>query len=232
LKKVITSSKISEHYVQSKSLEPNGGIMADDEKQVKSKKSTNSKSASKKTVPESELEKETSEGSAAKKPRRTRIKTATTATDVTAEKTESGANKPNLDLDSLSEEQTARLFQMLAGIRQQAGNTSAEEGENAEGVEGEDSKPPIPDILPILPLKDTVVFPLTVFPLAVGQERSLRLIEDITGPSGSRIVGLIAQKNLNVEQAGPGDSYSVGTVALVHKLLKVPDGTIRLAVQG
>ncbi len=92
--------------------------------------------------------------------------------------------------------------------------------------------PPIPAILPILPLKDTVVFPMTVFPLAVGQERSLKLIEDLMASNGPRLVGLVAQKNTEVEQAGPSDSYTIGTVAAVHKLLRVPDGSIRLAVQG
>ena len=92
--------------------------------------------------------------------------------------------------------------------------------------------PEIPSILPILPLKDTVVYPMTVFPLAVGQERSIRLIEELMQGDGPKLVGLVAQKNLEVEQAGVGDTYTIGTVAAVHKLLKVPDGTIRLAVQG
>ncbi|HEX2910339.1 MAG TPA: endopeptidase La [Chloroflexia bacterium] len=92
--------------------------------------------------------------------------------------------------------------------------------------------PEIPSILPVLPLKDTVVYPMTVFPLAVGQERSIKLIEDLMQQPGPKLVALVAQKNIEVEQAGPGDSYTIGTVAAVHKLLKVPDGTIRLAVQG
>ena len=95
----------------------------------------------------------------------------------------------------------------------------------------ESAEPEIPNILPILPLKDTVIFPLTVFPLAVGQERSIKLIDDLM-QDGPRLVGLVAQKNTEVEQAGIGDSYTIGTVARIHKLLRVPDGTIRLAVQG
>jgi ATP-dependent Lon protease len=92
--------------------------------------------------------------------------------------------------------------------------------------------PEIPQILPILPLKDTVVYPLTVFPLAVGQERSIHLIEEVMQSDAPRLVGLVAQKNMEVEQAGVADTFTIGTVAAVHKLLKVPDGTIRLAVQG
>ncbi len=93
-----------------------------------------------------------------------------------------------------------------------------------------DEQQHIPEELPILPLKDTVVYPLTVFPLAVGQERSLRLVDDVM--QGDRLLGLVAQKSAEIEQAGPGDTFDIGTVAIIHKLLKVPDGTIRLAVQG
>ena len=92
--------------------------------------------------------------------------------------------------------------------------------------------PDIPTELAILPLKDTVVYPLTVFPLAVGQERSLRLIEEVTGNPPPHLVGLVAQKNAEQEQAGPDDVFMTGTVATVHKLLKMPDNTMRLAVQG
>jgi ATP-dependent Lon protease len=93
-----------------------------------------------------------------------------------------------------------------------------------------DEQQQIPEELPILPLKDTVVYPLTVFPLAVGQERSLKLVDDVM--QGDRLLGLVAQKSAEIEQAGPGDTFEIGTVAIIHKLLKVPDGTIRLAVQG
>lgn len=93
-----------------------------------------------------------------------------------------------------------------------------------------DEQQHIPEELPILPLKDTVVYPLTVFPLAVGQERSLKLVDDVM--QGDRLLGLVAQKSAEIEQAGPGDTFEIGTVAIIHKLLKVPDGTIRLAVQG
>ncbi|MCL5256903.1 MAG: endopeptidase La [Chloroflexi bacterium] len=90
--------------------------------------------------------------------------------------------------------------------------------------------PAIPNELPILPLKDLVVFPLTVVPLAVGQDRSMRLVDDVV--VGNRLVGLVAQHSAEIEQAMPGQTFEVGTAAIVHKLLKVPDGTLRLAVQG
>src|SRR5947208_2532141 len=91
---------------------------------------------------------------------------------------------------------------------------------------------PVPAELPILPLKGTVVFPLTVVPLAAGQARSLRLIDDAV--NGDRLVGLVMQKD--AEQAGdavkPGDLHEVGTMGMIHQMMRVPDGTVRLAIQG
>ncbi|MGB7217043.1 MAG: LON peptidase substrate-binding domain-containing protein, partial [Gammaproteobacteria bacterium] len=85
-------------------------------------------------------------------------------------------------------------------------------------------------VLPILPLRGTVVFPLTLVPLAAGQPRSLRLIDDVV--SGDRIVGLVMQKDPEQEGAGPGETYEIGTIASIHQMMRVPDGTVRLAVQG
>jgi ATP-dependent Lon protease len=87
-----------------------------------------------------------------------------------------------------------------------------------------------PAALPVLPLKDTVVFPQSMAPLAIGQERSVRLIDDVV--SGDRLLALVAVKNPDVESPGWDDIYDVGTVALVHKMIKVPDGTLRILVQG
>ena len=85
-------------------------------------------------------------------------------------------------------------------------------------------------VLPILPLRGTVVFPLTLVPLAAGQPRSLRLIDDVV--SGDRIVGMVLQKDPEQEGAGPGETYEIGTIASIHQMMRVPDGTVRLAVQG
>jgi ATP-dependent Lon protease len=90
--------------------------------------------------------------------------------------------------------------------------------------------PVIPDALPILPLRQTVVFPFTVAPLAVGQERSVRLIDEIMGRD--RLLALVAQHNPEAHPAGPEDIYRTGTAALVHQLLRAPDGTLRIIVQG
>jgi ATP-dependent Lon protease len=85
-------------------------------------------------------------------------------------------------------------------------------------------------VLPILPLRGTVVFPLTVVPLAAAQARSLRLIDEVM--SGDRTVGLVMQKSAEQEGAGPDDVYRIGTIATIHQMMRVPDGSVRLAVQG
>ena len=84
--------------------------------------------------------------------------------------------------------------------------------------------------LPVLPLKETVVFPESMTPLAVGQERSVKLIDDVV--SGERMLALFTVKNEDADQPGWDDLYRVGTVAVVHKMIKVPDGTLRILVQG
>ncbi|TMC93898.1 MAG: endopeptidase La, partial [Chloroflexi bacterium] len=88
----------------------------------------------------------------------------------------------------------------------------------------------IPDVLPVLPLKDIVIYPFAVQPLGVGQERSIRLIDDVM--RGDRLVVLVAQKSAETEQAGPDDIYRIGTVSRVARMIRMPDGTIQIIVQG
>ncbi len=90
--------------------------------------------------------------------------------------------------------------------------------------------PEIPGTLPVLPLKDTVVYPDMMVPLTIGQERSLRLMDDVM--AGDRLLAFVASKNSEIEVPGPDDLYSVGTVGLAHKMVKLPDGTMRVLVQG
>src|SRR5512133_2269553 len=87
-----------------------------------------------------------------------------------------------------------------------------------------------PEVLPILPLRGVVVYPQTAVPLTVGQPRSIKLVDEVVG--GDKLVGLVAATNPDLESPGPNDLYRVGTVAIVHRLLRAPDGTIRLLVQG
>ncbi|MGH2921409.1 MAG: endopeptidase La [Gaiellaceae bacterium] len=88
----------------------------------------------------------------------------------------------------------------------------------------------IPSTLPVLPLKDTVVFPDSMMPLAIGQERSIKLVDDVV--SGDRLIALIAARSREIDEPGWDDLYETGTAAIVQKMLRVPDGTQRILVQG
>ncbi|HEY3576532.1 MAG TPA: endopeptidase La [Gaiellaceae bacterium] len=88
----------------------------------------------------------------------------------------------------------------------------------------------IPAELPVLPLKETVVFPDSMTPLAIGQERSIALVDDVVG--GERLLALVTVRDAGVEAPGWGDLYDIGTAAVVHKMIRVPDGTLRILVQG
>jgi ATP-dependent Lon protease len=88
----------------------------------------------------------------------------------------------------------------------------------------------LPSELPVLPLKDTVVFPDSVLPLAIGQERSVRLVDDAV--AGNRLVALVASKDPEVEAPGWDELHEIGTAAVVQKMLRVPDGSLRILVQG
>ncbi len=94
----------------------------------------------------------------------------------------------------------------------------------------DDENVSIPEVLPVLPLKDVVVYPFAIQPLGVGQERSIRLIDDVM--HGNRLVVLVAQKSAELDQAGPDDVFKIGTVSRIGRIFRMPDGTIQIAVQG
>jgi ATP-dependent Lon protease len=89
---------------------------------------------------------------------------------------------------------------------------------------------PLPDALPVLPLREMVTFPDTLTPLAVGQERSIKLVDDVLG--ANRMLVMVASRDPENEEPGPEDLYDVGVAGVVARMLKVPDGTIRILVQG
>jgi ATP-dependent Lon protease len=91
-------------------------------------------------------------------------------------------------------------------------------------------EPTLPDTVPVLPLKETVVFPDSMTPLAIGQDRSIELIDDVV--AGDRVLALLTVRDPEVERPGWDELYEVGTVGLIHKMIKVPDGTLRILVQG
>ncbi|MEZ4769117.1 MAG: endopeptidase La [Caldilineales bacterium] len=86
--------------------------------------------------------------------------------------------------------------------------------------------------LPMLPLRGVVVYPMMWLPLTVGQERSIRLIDEALVDAEPRIIGLFTSKDPEKDEPGPDEIYSTGTMAVVHRMLRAPDGTIRLIVQG
>src|SRR5690625_161090 len=96
--------------------------------------------------------------------------------------------------------------------------------------EQEMSNAEIPDVLPILALRNTVLFPGVVLPITVGRDTSLRLVKDAFGADG--LIGVVAQRNSEVEKPDIDELYSVGTVASILKLIKMPDGSKSLVIQG
>ncbi|HPI73488.1 MAG TPA: endopeptidase La [bacterium] len=97
-------------------------------------------------------------------------------------------------------------------------------------VTPENAQTNIPTELPVLPLRDTVVFPNIVTPLVVAREKSVQLINDVI--SSHRILGLVAQRQPEVEEPGPDDIYEYGCAAIILRMLKFPDGSLRVLVQG
>ena len=88
----------------------------------------------------------------------------------------------------------------------------------------------IPDTLPILPVRDIVIFPYMIIPLFVGREMSIQSIDHSLNTD--RMVLLLTQKDLSVENPGPEDLHSVGTAGLIMRMLKLPDGRVKILVQG
>lgn len=89
----------------------------------------------------------------------------------------------------------------------------------------------IPQALPVLPLRGLVVFPQTAVPLTIGQSRSIRLVDDVMS-GDERLIVLVTSRNPELEVPGPHELYNIGTVALIHRMFRAPDNTIRLVVQG
>jgi ATP-dependent Lon protease len=88
----------------------------------------------------------------------------------------------------------------------------------------------LPEELPILPLRDTVLYPHSFMPLAVARESSVQLIDDAI--AGGKLIGVFTQHDATVEEPVQDDLHSVGTVSHIHKMFKLPDGSLRLIVQG
>lgn len=103
--------------------------------------------------------------------------------------------------------------------------------QDLQGLIREQRDTRVPDELPVLPLRGLVVYPETAVPLTIGQPRSIRLVDDVMS-SDERLIGLVTSRDAELEVPGPDELHDVGTVAMVHRLFRAPDGTIRLLVQG
>ena len=164
---------------------------------------------------------------------------------------EKEVSNPDLEREGLLEEESSAS---TSGVQeeqdaeeeaQETGETreSTIEGDASEG-DGEDEydrylgrrgkqdeeRLNIPDVLPVLPLKETVIYPFAVQPLGVGQERSIRLLDDVM--HGKRLVVLVAQKSADTDSAGPDDIFKIGTVSRIARMIRMPEGTIQIIVQG
>ena len=102
--------------------------------------------------------------------------------------------------------------------------------ENPANIDTELKSSSDPGELPLLPLRDVVVYPHMVIPLFVGREKSVRALE--RAMDGDKRIVLVAQRSPDIDDPGVGDLYSIGTVATVLQLLKLPDGTIKVLVEG
>ncbi len=88
----------------------------------------------------------------------------------------------------------------------------------------------VPDVLPILPLRNTVLFPGVVIPISIGREKSLKLIKEVYRKN--KILGAVAQNNVNIDEPEIKDLYKTGTVAQILKILEMPDGSTSVIIQG
>ncbi len=102
-----------------------------------------------------------------------------------------------------------------------------EAGQEEEAIRSSEG---LPDAMPVLPLRDTVAYPDTLSPLGVGQERSIKLVDDVL--QANRMLVMVASREPDEDTPAPDQLHDVGVVGVVTRMLKVPDGTIRVLVQG
>jgi ATP-dependent Lon protease len=88
----------------------------------------------------------------------------------------------------------------------------------------------VPSVIPVLPTKDVVLYPYLLVPLVISEERLVKLTDDAL--ASDKTIGIFAQKNVETDDPGPEDLYGVGTAAVIVKMLRFPDGTLRILVQG
>ena len=100
----------------------------------------------------------------------------------------------------------------------------------AEEEKTEETQVKIPDVLPVLALRDIVVFPFMIVPLFVSRDRSIKAVDQSL--SENRLILLVTQKEMDLEEPVAKDLYQMGTVAIIMRMLKLPDGRVRILAQG
>jgi ATP-dependent Lon protease len=104
------------------------------------------------------------------------------------------------------------------------------QSETGVGIEQPQGERKMPSQIPLLPVRDVVVYPFMILPLFVGRDKSIRAVDEAL--SRERLILLVAQKDAESEDPGPADLYPVGTVAMIMRMLKMPDGRVKILVQG
>ena len=99
-----------------------------------------------------------------------------------------------------------------------------------EGGQEDGQELTVPDVIPLLPLRNTVLFPGVVIPITVGRDKSIKAVQDAY--KGDKLIGVVAQKDSNIEDPSTADLVQIGTVAKIVKLIKMPDGGTTIIIQG
>jgi ATP-dependent Lon protease len=107
---------------------------------------------------------------------------------------------------------------------------TAQQPEAGIGIEQPQAERKMPPQVPLLPVRDVVVYPFMILPLFVGRDKSIRAVDEAL--SRERLILLAAQRNAEAEDPGPEELYPVGTVAMIMRMLKMPDGRVKILVQG
>ena len=135
---------------------------------------------------------------------------------------ESEGQEPELE-DLNEEDEELELEEALAVIEEGSGKALDEDSDEAEELI-------LPDELPLLPVRDVVVFPFMIMPLFVGREASIKAVDEAL--AGDRLIFLVTQKDLREENPGRSGVYRVGTISMIMRMLKLPDGRVKILVQG